>query len=98
MLEQPSISYGPSKIKHLSFSILDLRLKEKRNVDLNNGSLIFYISVLNTEFFTRKNLKSAKDIVIPEDCIHDKAVLEIIVHSNKRKMGKLCINFNRLLI
>jgi hypothetical protein len=58
---------------------------------------VFYVSVLNTDFFTRKNLQNARDIALPMDSLVDKDVLEIIIHSNKKKLGKLCVPLSDLV-
>jgi hypothetical protein len=58
---------------------------------------VFNVSVLNTDFLTRKNLQNAGDIVLPMDSLVDKDVLEIIVHSNKKKLGILCVPLSDLV-
>jgi hypothetical protein len=64
---------GLSRVKSLSFSILDLRLLGglQTSSDLKHSQLVFYVSALNTDFFTRKNLQNARDIVLPMDSLVD---------------------------
>jgi len=90
---------GLSRVKSLSFSILDLRLlgSLQTSSDLKQSQLVFYVSVLNSDFFTRKNLQNARDIVLPMESLADSDFLEIIVHSNKKKLGKLCVPLSDLV-
>ena len=53
---------------------------------------------MNSDFFTRKNLQNGRDIVLPMDSLADQDVLEIIVHSNKKKIGKLCVPLTDLVL
>ena len=88
-----------NRVKSLSFSILDLHLLGGfQTSDLKQSQLVFYVSILNSDFFTRKNLQNASDIVIPMDSMENYDVLEIIIHSNKKKLGKLCVPLSDLVI
>jgi hypothetical protein len=56
----------------------------------------FYITLLGTEFFTRKGLKNARDMELPVAQSHDQ-VIEIIASYQRRKIGSLALRVDDLL-
>lgn len=65
-------------------------------LDLNQ--VAFYISLLDSDFFTRKSLRTARDIEIPlTNNFENSGILEIIVNYSKKKLGTLKLAIEEIL-